>query len=133
MKKRFKKIFLGLTLGTIILGSNAFAYNYKFPFDLNTGFFNMSTYTDYAYKYTKFEPPVLRVDFIESSVRMNFVVVNSNKDARTGVVTTRSTYSGVFSNDSTAQNYKYAVKIWTDDGNFYNRYNVRGSWNPDSY
>lgn len=117
----------------MILGSNAFAYNYKFPFDLNIGFFNMATYTDYAYKYTKSESPVLRVDFIESSVRMNFVVVNSNKDARTGVVTTRSTYSGTFSNDSTAQNYKYAVKIWTDDGNFYNRYNIRGAWNPDSY
>ncbi|MCG8539154.1 MAG: hypothetical protein MJA82_04350 [Clostridia bacterium] len=133
MKKNLIRLNIGVCIVVLMLICTVYAYNYKFSFDMNTGVFHGAAYSGVAYKYTKAEPPVLRVDNVESKVRMNFVVVNSDGASRTGVVTTRSKGNWVFPNDSTAQNYQYRLKAWTDDGNFYNRYNVTGAWNPDSY
>lgn len=131
-KKRALSV-LGVSAMVFLGATGVSAYNAKFSFDMNTGLFNGKVYTSPAYKYTKDEDPFLRVDFIESSVRTKFGVVNSNGDARSSTLTTRSATSSLLNNLGMAQNHQYRMGIQTDDGSWYNRYNVRGAWNPDSY
>jgi hypothetical protein len=100
---------------------------------MNTGLFHGTAYSSPAYKYTKDEDPYLEVDYIESKVRTKFTVVNSNGDARSSTLTTRGSTSSLLNNLGMAQNYQYRMSAQTDDGSWYNRYNVTGAWNPDSY
>lgn len=109
------------------------AYNAKFNFDMNTGLWHGTAYSAPAYKFTKAEDPYLRVDHVESAVRTKFTVVNSNGDARSSTLTTRGATSALLNNMGMAQNYQYRMSAKTDDGSWYNRYNVTGAWNPDSY
>ncbi|MFD2671765.1 hypothetical protein [Marinicrinis sediminis] len=130
-----KTIFVFSMAAIVMLSSlTALAYNYKFSFDMNTGLFHGAVYTDYAYKYTNDEAAVIDVDHVESSVRANFMVVNSGGDQRSDIFTTRNGGTHVFETGyGMAQNHQYRVKAWTNDGSWYNKYNVTGAWNPDSY
>ncbi|MFD7525742.1 hypothetical protein ACFVVQ_15635 [Paenibacillus chitinolyticus] len=128
-----KTVALGIGALALFGSLTAYAYNYKFSFDMNTGLWHSAAYSDNAYKFTKDEEPVVNVKTIESSVRMNFVVVNSDGDARTNVYTTKSPGSYQFTSNGMAINKQYRLKASTDDGAWHNRYNVTGSWNPDSY
>lgn len=131
--KKITKYFVVFTLLLVATISTVAAYNYKFSFDMNTGFFHGSVDSSYAYKVTANDKPVLKIKQIESGARVNFYVVNSNGERRTNVITKKSTYSGAFSNHTTSKGYKYKLRAQTDSGNFYNRYNVTGGWNIDSY
>lgn len=132
--KRMKALsVLGVFLMMVLGAAGVSAYNAKFSFDMNTGLFHGKVFTTPAYKYTKDEDPFLQVDYIESSVRTKFMVVNSDGDARSSTLTTRSATSSLLDNIGMAQNHQYRMSIQTDDGSWYNRYNVRGAWNPDSY
>lgn len=133
MKKMKALSVLGLFLMMVLGATGVSAYNAKFSFDMNTGLFHGKVFTTPAYKYTKDADPFLQVDYIESSVRTKFMVVNSNGDARSSTLTTRSATSSLLNNLGMAQNHQYRMSIQTDDGSWYNRYNVRGAWNPDSY
>lgn len=132
-KKKFFSI-LGLT-SILLLGAagGGSAYNAKFDFDMNTGLWHGKAYSAYATKYTKTENPYIEVDYIESKVRTKFVVVNSDGDARSSTLTTKSATSQLLTNQGMTQNYMYRMSAQTDDGSWYNRYNVTGAWNPDSY
>ncbi|BDH61079.1 hypothetical protein MTP04_12090 [Lysinibacillus sp. PLM2] len=132
MKKTIS-LFGILGMLIVVAAGPASAYNAKFDFDMNTGLFHGTVYSDPAYKYTKNEDPYLEVDYIESKVRTKFTVVNSDGDARSETLTTRSAISTLLDNQGMAQNYQYRMSAQTDDGSWYNRYNVTGSWNPDSY
>ncbi|GAC43738.1 hypothetical protein [Paenibacillus popilliae] len=129
-----KKLFVVAVCALAMLGTtSALAYNYKFDFDMNTGINHSAAYSEVAYKYTKDEEPVVRVDSVESKVLMNFVVVNSDDVQRTDTYTTKSAGSHVFTSNGMAQNKQYRLRADTDDGGFLSRYNVTGAWNPDSY
>ncbi|KAB2395360.1 MULTISPECIES: hypothetical protein [Bacillus cereus group] len=131
--KKFLSV-LGLS-GLALFGYafNAEAANYKFSFDMNTGMWHGSATSSEAYKYTTNENPVLKVESVESKVRMKFWVINSDGDARSSTYTTSSAGSTTLENKGMAQNHAYRMSAQTDDGNWYNRYNVTGKWNPDTY
>ena len=131
--KKITKYVAVFALLLVTAVSTVSAYNYKFSFDMNTGLFHGSVDSAYAYKVTANENPVLKINHIESGATVKFYVVNSDGGRRTNVITKKSTYSGAFSNHTTSKGYKYKLRAQTDSGNFYNRYNVTGGWNIDSY
>ncbi|CAM4405209.1 hypothetical protein [Paenibacillus tarimensis] len=128
-----KTIALGVVALAVLGSSAAYAYNYKFKFDMNTGLWHGAAYSSEAYKFTTDESPVVKVSTVESKVRMNFLVVNSEDEQRTDVFTTKTSGTHLFENYGMAINKKYRLKAYTDDGSWYNTYNVTGAWNPDSY
>ena len=128
-----KTILLVFTALLVVTASFAYAYNYKFHFDMNTGYFGIPAYTEYAYKVTTNESAVIKVDYIQSAVRTGFVVVNSNGEERTDHYITNSPGSYLFKNYGMQQNYKYRVKAWTINGSDFVRYNLTGYWNRDEY
>lgn len=134
-KNKFKVIKLGVaTLLTVAtLATTAFAYNYKFSFDFNTGLFHSAGYSDYATKYTDDEHPVLKVTHVESGANTEFSVVNSKNEIRTNTITTNQAWSGRFNNNITEKGYMYKLRGQTDSGNFWNTYNVKGAWNIDEW
>lgn len=132
--KRMKALsVLGVFLMMVLGATGVSAYNAKFSFDMNTGLWHGKVYSAPAYKYTKDEDPYLQVDYIESKVLTKFMVVNSNGDARSSTLTTRTSTSSLLTNQGMVQNHQYRMSAQTDDGSWYNRYNVTGGWNPDSY
>lgn len=128
-----KKICSVLTLCAIVGSTSAYAANYKFGFDFNTGIGHSSGYSDYAYKYTDNENPVMKIKHIESKVLTNFMIVNSDGDQRTNVISASSPARYTFQRKGMAKNHKYRLSAETDRGHWYSRYNVTGAWNPDMY
>lgn len=133
MKRMKAFTVLGLSVMMFLGATGVSAYNAKFSFDMNTGLWHAKVYSAPAYKYTKDEDPYLKVDTIESKVLTKFMVVNSNGHARSSTLTTRTATSSLLTNQGMVQNHQYRMSAQTDDGNWYNRYNVTGAWNPDSY
>lgn len=128
-----RKIVVSSMTCLAILATSVSAANYKFDFNLTTKIFYGAAYSSYATKYTKTETPVLCVTSNASGATIQYTVVNSDKDARTGTLKKNGTGHWKFTDDSTCKGYKYRLRVKTDTGNLWNTYTVKGRWNIDTY
>ncbi|MFC4768582.1 hypothetical protein [Effusibacillus consociatus] len=131
MKRKVKALaVVGLASG--ILSTSALAYNYKFQFDVTTGWFSDTAYTAYAYKVTDTENPVVNVTAMDLNWTANIMMVNSNDLQRSSIGSWSSPGAQVLTNMGGKQGYQYRLKIWEAYPNS-KTYSIKGAWNPDSY
>lgn len=137
MKRYMKNIIKGSgVLACLLVCSLAsYAYNVKFAFSLTSGWLSSWGYSDYAYKYSANESPVVTCTYTEgSSDYFTYTVRNSNNDDRVTPFSTSGTFdTRAFSDNQTAQNYKYKLGVQRGTGAWNTSARCDGLWNVDSY
>lgn len=91
--KNMGKAFLVLVIlfATVV---SSYAYNTKFGFDLNSGWFSSWAYSSYATKFSVSESPVVKCTYTDGSTsKFKYSVFNSDNEQRVVAFTKSGTLS----------------------------------------
>lgn len=137
MNKRLKVFVKFLTIGAILFGSvlSVSAYNGKFSYNLESGWFSPWAYSSYATKYSVDENPVVQCTYTTGSTdNFEYTVRNSNDQDRVVRFTQSGTFGlRAFERNTTVQNHMYKLGVKRVGGSWNSSASVQGLWNIDSY
>lgn len=133
MRKKWLKIALTSILAVGALVPVASAANYKFHFDVTTNFLTGRAYTNYAWKFTDKENQVVKITSIDSNWTAGVRMENSEGAKRSSNLYTKKAGNYTLTNNGAKASYKYRLKIWKEKGGKFDRFTMKGKWNPDTY
>ncbi len=134
MKKTVFKVLSATLLLTAIAAPSIQAANYKFNFDDTSGLmFNNHAYTGEAWKVTDDEDPVVKVDHLDSGFKPNSYMVNLEGAVRSSSQIIKTTGKYSFTNQGGKGGFRYKLKFDENPISSFSSFNIRGSWNPDTY
>ncbi len=113
----------------------AFAYNTKFSYNLTSGWGKGYAYSDFAYKYTEGENPVVTCTYTSGSTnKFKYTVRNSRNEDRVVPFEMAGTFDNkAFERNTTQQNHQYKLGVARVDGAWFSDASAQGLWNVDSY
>lgn len=124
---------MSLILIAGVLTANA--YNAKFSYSIKSGWWSPWKYSDYGWKYSEDQNPVVNCTYSEGSTSyFEYTVVNSNFENRVRVFGDYCTFNTrEFNGNITEQGYRYQLGVKRRGGAWNSEARAQGQWNIDSY